>query len=440
MIIKLKDGEWRDNEGNTLDNILYNHGVDAVKVKEFMKSSEFLVRTQYNSVIKIEKQSEDTIKFTPYYSDKDVSLKFVYLNGRMYPLSDKASTYLDIKTGFLNMIKLKMEDLDYYIEMRDDGLAVIGLINRISSSEFDSITDFERDLMIIENMLADDILNRPNYLSVIKCYDEVSLSQLKDILSNSKKYMKDLKVYYTGIYEFTLLSKFPVNQMIAGDLVVAFKMYPIVSFDRGLIKEIRKSLFQEIVNNKVAEEENIIKGYFKALHIKTDETVEHSERMKRIVTFIGEELLIGDDEFEKLLKMSMIHDIGKLAIEGKIINKPGKLTTEEFDIVKKHTILGYEMMEGLQSYESAREVCLYHHERWDGKGYPVALTGNETPLLVRVVTVADAIDAMASKRVYKNAYSFDYVKLEIERMQGLQFCPQISKISIDIFDKIKSLY
>jgi HD-GYP domain-containing protein (c-di-GMP phosphodiesterase class II) len=108
--------------------------------------------------------------------------------------------------------------------------------------------------------------------------------------------------------------------------------------------------------------------------------------------------------------------------------------------MKKHTLLGYEMMSGLSTYEQARQVCLLHHERWDGKGYPTRKSKESIPLLVRIVSVADAIDTMASKRVYKKSCSFGYIKEELERCQGGQFCPQVSKVALDILPKIERLY
>lgn len=440
MIITNVGGIWKNNKGNTLENILEEHGVDVEQVQTFLNTNEFLIRTKYNSVIKIERRGENEISFTPYYSDKDNSLKFIYLDHRLHALSDRAEGFLNHRTGFLNLHKLKVENLDYYIETRDNGLAVVGLINRVDSSEFLNIYDFNNHVSLISMTAEADLLGRPNYMSVLRCYDDISLAEMKTILSDTKRFMRDLRIYHTGIYEFTVLSKFSINHLMVSSVIAELRTSPITNYEEEYLRNLRKNLFKEIENNRDAEEENILRGYFKALHNKTDETVEHSERMRRIATILGEELLITDKEFERLLKMSMIHDVGKLAIEGKIINKPGKLTEEEFQIMKKHTILGFEMMEGIGSYADSRDVCLYHHERWDGRGYLSKLKGAETPLLIRIVTLADSIDAMASKRIYKESFSFDYIKDEIERLQGLQFCPQVSRVCLNIFETIKSIY
>ena len=438
MVLTNERGRWEDSTGKTLDEVLTSYGVEVDSIKDFTNSKEYVIKTKYNTLIKIERE-DNTMRVTPYYSEKDNIMKFVYTNGVMHPLSDDVKDYLCERTGFLDLNKIAEDNLDYYIDVKE-GITLIGVINRIDSKQFKDITDFAKDLKKIEREYEEDPLVGPNYLTAIKCYDEISLERLKEKLKEAKGYMKDLRVYQTGVYEFSLLSKFPVNNLIAENLIVAFRSKPLTDFYSDRISELRKEMFREIVSERNEEEDNIVKGYFKALHHKTDETVEHSERMRRIVTLIGQELMLKDNEFETLWKMSTIHDVGKLAIEGKIINKPGRLSSEEFDIVKKHTILGYEMMSGIKSYEDAKIVCLNHHERWDGQGYPNNLKGSDIPLLVRAVTVADCIDAMASKRVYKEAYSFEYVKSDLEKFQGTQFCPQVAKTAIDIFDKIKRLY
>ena len=440
LMILIKDQKigWKDEKGRSLEQVLFEYGVDTEEVKNIVRGKEFVIKTKFNTLIKVER-SNDRIKITPYFSEKDNIMKFVYTGGKLYPLSDAVKQYMCSRTGFLDIPKLEKDNLDYYIDVKE-GLTLVGIINRIDSSKFKDINDFTKDIQQIESQCQINTLAGPNYLTVIKCYDDISLDRLKDKLLKARRYMKDLQIYQTGVYEFSLLSKFPVNNLITENLVVAFRSKPLTSFHSVEVSELRKELFREIVSNRNIEEENMVKGYFKALHHKTDETAEHSERMRRIVTLIGQELLLKDNEFETLWSMSTIHDVGKLAIEGKIINKPGKLTSEEFGIVKKHTILGYEMMAGIKSYEDSRVVCLMHHERWNGKGYPYQVGGEDIPTLVRVVSVADAIDAMASSRVYKSSYPFDYIKEELEKNQGVQFCPQIAKSALDIFEDIKRLY
>ena len=439
MYKKNKEGIWVNNEGFSLDQNLKEDGVDLSEVhNQLLASDSFLVKTKYNTILKFERLDK-MLKVTPYHLDKNTDLRFVWLENEISALSDEAEKFIDYNTGFLDLIKLQEEGYDYYLEIRDK-VTVIGLLREIDTAEFKSLLDFEKDIKEIEEQVEQDPLTKPNYLTVIKTYDDISRERLKHNLKKALSYMKDLRIYYTGVNEFSIISVYNISEVITENMIVSFKTLPLHKFESSEVSEIRKQMFRELENDRNHEEENIIKGYFKALFYKTDETAEHSERLLRIVTLIGNELMLNSDEMKLLWKMAKVHDIGKLAIEGKIINKPGKLDDREFEIIKKHTILGYEMLKGMDSYDEAKLVCLQHHERWDGKGYPSNLRGDEIDPLVRIITVADCIDAMASKRVYKEAYSFDYIEEELDRCQGTQFCPTTAKAALNVFSNIVDLY
>ncbi|MFR3321329.1 MAG: HD-GYP domain-containing protein [Lachnospiraceae bacterium] len=110
---------------------------------------------------------------------------------------------------------------------------------------------------------------------------------------------------------------------------------------------------------------------------------------------------------------SALHDIGKIGIDEKILNKPGKLTAEEFEIMKSHTLIGASMLESLDAYQDevlvriAIQICRWHHERYDGSGYPDGLKGDEIPISAQAVSIADVYDALVSERVYKKAFSHE---------------------------------
>ena len=135
-----------------------------------------------------------------------------------------------------------------------------------------------------------------------------------------------------------------------------------------------------------------------------------------------------------------MHDIGKVEIDPKILNKPGKLTKEEFEGVKKHTIFGAEIISNVTKYKDeplvkyAYDICLYHHEKYDGKGYPKGLKGDEIPIAAQVVSIADCYDALTSKRVYREAYSSSKAISMIMDGECGKFNPILLSCLMDIKD------
>ena len=138
------------------------------------------------------------------------------------------------------------------------------------------------------------------------------------------------------------------------------------------------------------------------------------------------------EELDKIYYIALLHDCGKIGIPDNILGKPGKLTTEEFEIIKSHTTRGGEILSNFKSLENAGQGALYHHERYDGKGYPQGLKGEEIPLIARIICVADSFDAMNSSRVYRERLSKDYIISEFESHKGAQFDPKIADIMLGL--------
>ncbi len=144
-----------------------------------------------------------------------------------------------------------------------------------------------------------------------------------------------------------------------------------------------------------------VRALISAIDAKDQYTHGHSERVARVSVILGEQLALSKDECRTLYLGGLLHDIGKIGIDDRVLNKPGKLTPEEFDHIKQHPRLGYEILRGVRQLEKILPIVLQHHEAWDGSGYPDGLRGDETPLLARVVAVADSFDAMSSDRPYR---------------------------------------
>ncbi|SHI18645.1 HD domain-containing protein [Butyrivibrio fibrisolvens DSM 3071] len=154
--------------------------------------------------------------------------------------------------------------------------------------------------------------------------------------------------------------------------------------------------------------------------------------------------ILTDEFIDNVYKSAPLHDIGKIRITDSILNKPGKLTPEEFEIMKLHSAYGGEIINKLiesltqASYlEVARDIALYHHERWDGTGYPEGLKGEDIPLSARIMAVADVFDALISERVYKKAFTFEKAVEIIQEESGTHFDPDVVKAFIDAIDEVR---
>lgn len=165
---------------------------------------------------------------------------------------------------------------------------------------------------------------------------------------------------------------------------------------------------------------------------KSQETEDHEERLVLLSKKIGNVLNLAQIELDKLELLAMLHDIGKVVIDDRILIKQDKLTEEEWVIMKKHPEIGYRIAMSVLELVPIAEFILYHHERWDGNGYPEGLKGEEIPLLSRIVALADSYDAMTHDRPYRKAMTRDEAILEINSNAGTQFDPNIAAIFLKI--------
>lgn len=179
------------------------------------------------------------------------------------------------------------------------------------------------------------------------------------------------------------------------------------------------ALYESLIGNFYG----ILKSLVNALEAKDLYTGKHSERVTRYAVKIARNLGCTSAQMESIRTVGYLHDIGKIGINDRILNKPGALTPEEYELVKNHPTIGEAIVAELGLSTEERSIIRHHHERWDGKGYPDGLAGNDIPLLARIITVADSFDAMTSKRAYRDAMSFPSAVEELSRSRGKQFDP-----------------
>lgn len=190
------------------------------------------------------------------------------------------------------------------------------------------------------------------------------------------------------------------------------------------------------------------------VEIRDSNTGDHIQKTAAYVKIILEGLhrknyyrkTLTPQYMEDVYKSAPLHDVGKIKISDAILNKPGKLTDEEFEIMKTHSELGKEIIDKAVSdiesdgyLQEARNMAAYHHERWDGKGYPLGLKGEEIPLAARIMAVADVFDALTSTRVYKPAFPFEKAVRIIEEGKGTQFDPRCVEVFLEALPEVKDV-
>ena len=172
-----------------------------------------------------------------------------------------------------------------------------------------------------------------------------------------------------------------------------------------------------------------------AVDAKDRYTSGHSKRVAKYSRMIAERLGKSKEEQDEIYRAGLLHDVGKIRIPAEIINKPGKLTEEEYNVIKVHSITGYHILKGISDSSGIAIAAKYHHERYDGKGYPNGLSGENIPEVARILAVADAYDAMASNRSYRKALPQELVRSEIEKGKNSQFDPYIAEVMLKMIDE-----
>ena len=205
----------------------------------------------------------------------------------------------------------------------------------------------------------------------------------------------------------------------------------------GLDSEFIMSLAEKrMYRNKLMENKSsrnaTISSLLRTLHEKNSETEEHTMRIKNLSLRLGKRLELSQDKLDEIELLSLLHDIGKIGISEQILQKPSKLTAEEWEIMKSHTEIGFRIAKSTPELSHIAYKILSHHERYDGMGYPNGLKGEEIPLLSRIINVIDSFDVMTHKRIYKDEMSIAYAVEELRSCPGSQFDPYI----VDEFIKL----
>ena len=253
-----------------------------------------------------------------------------------------------------------------------------------------------------------------------------------------------LPAYIMQEHGVDLIFVYPLTtkDRLSGVFVLFYPCRESADLDREEVEVVRAIAAQaSMAIENAALYEDIEKSYFstvqalaKAIEVKDPYTHGHSERVTEYALMIADALQLEERERQKLKYAATLHDIGKIGIAGRVLNKPGSLTDEEYSHVKTHPELGDSIIEPVEFLQGPRPIILHHHEHYDGKGYPVGLKGKDIPLCARILSVADAFEAMRSDRPYRRALPLEKARRELMRNAGTQFDPEIVKIFLELLD------
>ena len=282
-------------------------------------------------------------------------------------------------------------------------------------------------------------------MPLIVCY---FLSVIFGILLSVYFELLIIILFYTPIrgtftaYTQTFMTRFPIIYLCEL-LIITISMsqyHESVLFELDYTNRLNREVE---LQTKVAKEraaklqklsDETVLALARTIDAKDTYTNGHSFRVSDYSVALAKKLGWSEAEINELRRESLLHDIGKIGIPDSVLNKPGRLTADEFTVIKSHTVIGKNILEDLEDMSSIAEVALCHHERYDGSGYPQKLAGTDIPSHARIVAIADAYDAMNSDRIYRPALTKDQIRAELVSRVGTQFDPEYVTAFIEIFD------
>jgi diguanylate cyclase (GGDEF)-like protein len=274
----------------------------------------------------------------------------------------------------------------------------------------------DRVIKVIASLLEETYIN--NYFIARIGGDEFVV--LLDVVT-VKEVAALFEVFDNKVVEYNKNSTIEINVSRAG--IIASSNQD--SFEKAFTAA-ENRMYKRKLNNRSSRKSKVLDSIIETLNQKTEETREHSDRLGLLAVQTMKELnMTRESEKEDILLLAKVHDIGKITIPDYILNKPGKLTVPEFEIIKKHCEAGYKIIKNITDSDPVSTGVLSHHENYDGSGYPQGLAGNDISIYARIISVVDAFDAMTSKRVYQAIKTPAEAIEELLLCSGTQFDPYI---------------
>ncbi len=276
----------------------------------------------------------------------------------------------------------------------------------------------EQELTASGNNLLASYTNLPGgtYVFKVRIYDPMLKSTLSEytLLIEKEKKLTEYALFWVAL--------------LAGIVLAVAVCFALIFRAKTRLYEKRKQEMQHIVDLALKTTARIIDS-------KDRYTNGHSIRVAYYSREIAKRMKLSEDEQKRIYSIALLHDIGKISVPDKILNKPGKLTNEEFEIIRRHVTVGSEVLEEFSVIEGIQDGAKYHHERYDGTGYCEGRAGENIPLVARIIGVADSYDAMQSDRCYRKGLPKERIIEELNNGAGAQFDPNIVKYMLELIDE-----
>lgn len=389
-------------------------------------------------------------------NELDENTLLIKKNGEEVPIEDSAAPIIDTEGNITGVVivfrdftdkKQKQERISY-LSYHDQ---LTGLYNRYFFEQNLRTLDIEQSLPLSLVMLdvnglkltndafghqmGDRLLQAVTVAIKKACGDDKIVCRIggdEFVLLLPKTDYKETEILVNNIYheiEKNRLESIVISVSIGWET----KISPTQS-----IMEIYVKAEENMYRKKLIESEKMrrktIQIIFNTLYEANEGEKDHSESVSKISRKIGEALQLDQELLRELEMAALLHDIGKIAVSSDILEKPDKLTPLEFEMVKRHAEVGYHILKSVDKYSSLSDYVLAHHEQWDGSGYPRGLKGKESPLISRIIAVAEAYDTMTTQQPYKPARSKGEAMDELIRCSGTQFDPKIVKVFISVLN------
>ncbi len=275
------------------------------------------------------------------------------------------------------------------------------------------------------------------------------VSLIKPIVYNSDMFCRfggsDFIILYTKVQKpYIDIIMAQINHMMTKETIQnikvsvssAYAMKNTMDEDlNSILKKAEMRLSREKLIDTSSMLSRTIEIIMNSLYEKNSREMEHSKRVSYWCEKIAQRMNLDSHIVSKLRIAGLMHDIGKIGIPDSILDKPERLTEEEFNLIRKHSEVGYRILSAANEFSEIADYILAHHERWDGMGYPKGLKGNDIPIYSRIISVADSFDAMTSDRAYRKAMTINQAKQEIIKFSNIQFDPNVVKIFLDIIEQ-----